>query len=1049
MSLFTRRGRVEVSSGDSRLNSSASSVADSADELIEELARMTLAGHYSGKPSNYEISQLLQGRGIARRPREVPGTQPTVDSSRKTTSEPLTSSPSRPSYEKCAPSSTHGERRFSQSTGSDANESESDARALERMYRHLAREYLNDKSNLDSNTKSASRMKRDVNVAACGSASPSPLIGVAPKRKPRRKPDEAAQLRLLEPTRAQLARRVERFERRREREENARKHPKRLRVPAEAVKRGTRLFLLAQTRENHLKEVRERQETQKAVQKRKECTFRPSVSKYAARLAEAGGYYTLEERFKDRAAADEKQLRLRLQRAVELEKECTFQPTLSPGTEEFMSKWRRRRERGGRSRSFRSPEAGEGAKSSRRGRRSPLRHEPFEPGERLYRDGGEHLLRQQVRRQRAAAMDQRRVVGGGLRLSHTDAQKLADRFTAWATSCAANREELRIALERRVRGTPGAVAEQGAVIGRTGGFLRSVSSSSLNSSKSARRVAQLARTGSGSTVPPTAGASAPLLRSSSKIFPSSSAPRRASCDPDIAQTLRAPSNSARSSGPPPASGCAAATASVFHRHMSPSAPTTCPPSVDVLVCKDLLRVRLGALFYKYAVSPTSTAVCLAQVKEQVRRYYPEDSSIVAALASAFVDEQQPITKTDFMAALACYVAQYGIRPWCLPHGSGLNSIAGVGSCPAGAPAGASAATTPTNSVNFSSASEPMDGVASVSTPSWTDTGNSSITQSPREGVRCSAGIPIVERACDGRREPKPIRTHIYSLSLKHDHSPPTPAPAVVAQSNPVKANRRAAATTAICGTAAEKPRGPRYTSRGHAFSKYSLSQETSNTPVRLLHKVGDHVQRSRRAADRGCAASEAAQPHEECTFRPTLTARSVVLSDRDLERRMTAARELQQRRHKLHLLRSALLAEQSGEKRSPSIGQLQRQVKTSNTSASMQTPPLTQSQGDSTAPRSGAPLSSDLSPSIELSSVSSSTPRNYSGGTPLEPLATSWLPNHKCVLEEEGVGKVKLEMEQIVSDVVYKKLPTQTAQAAVKRTPRFPAAHAGVSDVVK
>ncbi|CAJ1993225.1 hypothetical protein conserved [Leishmania donovani] len=1050
MSLFTQRGRVEVSSGDSEPDSIASTVVDSADELIEGLARMALAGHYSGGPRAYETNQLLQGRGMSRRPREVAETGLSMGSSRQVMPTPCAIT-TPPAYQACARSNRQGGAFVSPCTARDMDEAENDARAFEKMYRHLAREYLRGNSSVYhavSEAETAGCVEHD-SVARRGIAGPSLSMKPSPACKPRRKPDEQAQSRLLKPNQAQLARQVEKYERCKRRDEEARRYPKPVRVPAEAVKRGTRLFLEAQARADNVKLAQEAQARQKAAQETKECTFHPSVSAYAARFAAGGAYYPLESRLENQAAHNEKRLRMRLERMVEREKECTFKPTLSPGTEELMSSLRRRRrQRWHHRRSFRTPETGERARSNRSRRASPPRHEPFEPGERLYRDGGERLLRQQVRLQRAAAEEQRHVVGGGLTLSHADAQQLADRFTAWAAARAANREELRIALEQQERETPRAAAKREATAGRGGGALRSRSSSNSKGPTTAPRFAQLARSGSGSAYPAATDASAPLPLKINNDFASPAGSMRAYVENDNLAASRVPSDRACSPWLPSDAVCPA-TATSSPRSLA--APAACP-AANVSVHKELLRIRLGALFYKYAVSPTANAVCLAQVKQQVRCYYPEDSGIAAALASSFADRQQPITKTEFMAALARYVAQYGIQPWCLPHRSDPNAIVAVPYSPSDSSAADSAGAVTSNGLVSSGDSlGAMDGDAPVSTPPW-GRGTGAVSSAPgrRSEIGCSVVAPATAHASEGASDEKPARTHIYTVPVQADCSPPTSAPATVTPSCAAKASVANTAATLRREASAGKSREPRCGSlQSRVASKDTPPTKIPTAAADFVRGYEDHVQRRRRAVDRARAASEAGQKKasEECTFRPTLTPRSVVLSEMNMEKRMAYARELQLRRPDLYSLSSSVLGARSDDDGLPRAAPSQRDARACDALASTQTPPPTPSTKHPSVSLSSTSPQLDFSPSFELSSPSCSTPRHDSGNVSSKPAATPSPSHEEQFPGEAGTRRAVAKLEQLLSDVAGKERSTQPAQEGARAPPPYPPVHAGVSSV--
>ncbi|KAG5467548.1 hypothetical protein CUR178_01192 [Leishmania enriettii] len=1037
MSLFTHCERVEVSSGDGELDSIASSVDGTADAFIEELARMALAGHYGGAPSAYETSQLLQSRGMARRPREATHTRLSVGSLLQPTSSSGAGSSTPPFYQARARSSTLSGSASSQVVHGDVDEAESDARALEKMYRRLARQYQGERHGVDcaaSATKPAGSRTCGYSVIKADRTFSVLTNAVAPARMTRRKLDERIRSRLSVPSESQLARRVEKYERRKEREEEARKQPKRVRVSAEAVNRGTRLFLEAQERANNMKRIQERQARLKAAQEERECTFHPSVSKYAAQLAAGETYRSLESRLENQAACDEKRLRLRFKRALELEKECTFKPTLSPGTEELMPILRRRRQRRHLRRSLRTP-GRERSRCSRRGCISSAEHEPFEAGERLYRDGGERLLRQQVRLQRATAKEQPHVVGGGLRLSHADAQHLADRFTAWAAARAANREELRVALEQQMCDTGHAAAKREASTRPAYGLLLRGSSSNLDGSTSAPRLAKLAGSVWGGSEPAAAGAMVPPPVCTGHFYAPPNGSSRGGDAASYPEASRGPSNTARAARSPPHADFVARPANALRSRKSPSAPATSSAGA-LAVHKELLRIHLGALFYKYAVFPTASAVCLAQVKQQVRCYYPEDSSIVAALASAFENEQQLITKTDFMAALARYVAQYGVQPWCLPHRSVPNAIANA---PYGSKTSSDTSTAAAvawnDLVSSSDASEMMNDNAVVTAPSWTGTRTSSGVQGCPIEADCLLATPTPSRTSEGASDEKPLRTHIYSFPPYPGDSQPTPAPAAVTPSRGQRARMETAPTAASRCAAADKSKETACDEcPSRALSKHTRQGKTPAMTAELVRGYEDYVQRQRRAIDRARAASDAGQSKEGevCTFRPTLTPRSVMLSEKNLEKRMAYARELHRRQYNLHLLHTAVLAEQSGKGSSPGAAGSQGGAEACGTLASTQTPPPTPSTKHSSVSPSGTSPLSRVSPSLEVSSLSCSTPRHESGSALSKPTAPLSPPHQQHVAGDAGMARAVAVLEQLLNDVAAKECSTQAAQSVVR-----------------
>ncbi|KAK7200840.1 hypothetical protein NESM_000142500 [Novymonas esmeraldas] len=977
MSLFTSRGRIAVS--DSELDSVASSsTADSADALVEELARMSLAGHYGGEPHVYETSQLLRGRGLARRLREPTPARPS------TTAPPRRAPSLGRGTSARSPALTAARAGASRRPALEVEEADREARALEKMYRHLAREYLRGPPTLGpgrgaTNTSAAAGAggaDRETEASTQGSASASPSVAV-PTRKPRRKPDELARSRILTPSKVQLERRVEKYERRKEREEEARKQVRRVRVPAEAVKRGTRLFLEARERANNVREMQETQARLAAAEETKECTFRPSLSKYAVRLAESGPYTPPELRLGNHAMLDESRQRLRLERAVELEKECTFHPTLSPRTEELVATLRRRR-----------PSSSSGASQPSRGRRAsvpPPAREPFEPGERLYRDGGERLLRRQVRLQRETARDHRHVVGGALRLTRADAAQLADRFAAWAATRDVHREELRAAVEREEREalpwrrpTP-CVSDP---VSRHGSDLRSGDAPRPSTAAPPSQPQVNAAALSASRPPCDGGGVARVTGSrsvSSQRAASSRSPSRSG----------AGSSSGGGTAAAAAAACAAAAtvSSYVSPSLSPSASVSSPPLpsrhaatpvMDASVHKELLRIRLGALFYKYAVSPTSATVCLAQVRHQVRRYYPEDAGVDVALAACVADEQQQITKTGFMAALARYVATHGIQPWSLPHQHGATTAAVAPHCCS------------TSSTETAAASHDVvhSGTASANSPARSLSSSDSLgsgrhrSVGVRHGTAAAVCTPAAARTSSAAAEERSARTHIYTAQEREAGGVAAAAePAVVVAAAAAAASQGRAASTRGGG------RAQRVAKRtGTAVRPSAPAESPGGAAAAAAVRVrgyDHHVQRQRRATGGAQSAAHAvqgaAEDEEECTFRPALNPRSVVLSDRDLARRIAYAQELQVRRHELDVLRVAVLAKEAG----PSLrGSTQTQP------PPPPPPPTPPGKRHSASLSGGTSPPSGLSPSIELSSLSCTTPLHGSGSASSRPTAS-------------------------------------------------------------
>lgn len=703
MSLYTRRGRVDVSTSDSEINSIASSGDQSPDEVVEELARMALAGHYFGSPKVYETNEMLRGHGLARRPHayDTAALSPSTVASTTPISSAAAAGPSPPLSPRREPRSGATSRASRQRTRStqqrqqqqlpfssrgtaarmaNANSLEADktadvSRALARMYRHIAREYAAEIKKVEEEEEKEGGAGRDGRGGADGNASGvdgsddgAAAGGDRPKKSKsqRRKPDELARARLLAVSKVQELRKVEKYHKIKDREEEARKNPKpRPRVPQKAVILGRRLYLEAQEKRKNVKEMQDEQEKQRKAEERKACTFHPSISRYADRLAAAGAYYTLEDRLEDQAVHDEELQRLRVERAVALEKECTFHPTLSLGTQELIAKQRRRRSsrRRSRRRSWSS--------SSRRRRSSTASapsHEPFEPGERLYREGAERLLRQQIRQRRAAARQQHHVVGGQLRLTAEEVRDLASRFEAWAASREQRQAQLRDEVDRLAR-------EGSSVAGAAAGPTR-----------------VLSRSPSGRTASTARPKNSPFSSRDDGYADSHEKEEEKEEGKENNEIHGESLACTLSQSPPIRSGClsfsvsrtSAAQQANHHHQYSRNRADFCTTNheeddiseraqLDPTTRKQQLRIRLGALFYKYAVSPIATTVSVAEVKQQTQCYYSEDSGVAAALAESFDDEDQRLSKHEFMAALARYVAHHGPQPWCLPAQSSNRS----------------------------------------------------------------------------------------------------------------------------------------------------------------------------------------------------------------------------------------------------------------------------------------------------------------------------------------------------------------------------------------
>ncbi|KPA86496.1 hypothetical protein ABB37_00644 [Leptomonas pyrrhocoris] len=963
MSLYTRRDRVDVSTSDSEINSVASSGVQSPDEVVEELARMALAGHYCGNPMTYETNQMLRGHGLARRPgaSEITAAGPSPPLTAKQPPRGGTTAALHSLSSHVSPQRTpFYPRRLTPRAGTmtptvEPEMADDVSRALGRMYRHLAREYA---AEMQKEAADATAAAASTGGGGAGKNDSDDEVAAAdPPKKPkqRQKSTSPALTRLLAKSKVQELRQTEKYHKIKDRAEEARKHPKRIHVSQKAVELGRRLYLGAQEQRRILKEMQDEQEKKAATEERKACTFQPSISRYAERLASSGAYCTLEDRLEDQAVYDEERQRLRFERAVESEKECTFRPALSVGTEQLIARQRRRhsqRRRKSRSRS---------RSRSHRGRNSSARtlpsHEPFDPGERLYRDGAERLLRQQIRLRRAAAKQQRHVVGGQLRLSAEKADDLAHRFDTWAVSREQRQAQLRDAVERETRdGSHAASRRTGEeAAGATRGLNRSPSAKSASTArpKSSPFVSRGDQEGEGE------GDSHSTTRTSLRAppLPSDSlapAASRASAHGVNGHNNRA-APEATAIGVVPLRFFATAGSTKPHSGADSSTQgdsSTEALSLDPAARKAQLRIRLGALFYKYAVAPTSSTVSLAEVKHQVSCYYPEDWGVAAALSSSFDDEQQRLPKNEFMAALARYIAQNGPQPWCMPqqrrrdggnghpHGSPTPT-----SDKSYAPAATAAAArgdflerlnAPTSSLGSSAKEEQTSAAAAAATRLQAAIGSagsshvdvpSSRSATPTDSVR-QAGVGILPRNGGQGREGslsaevapasslavdhKPLRTHIYHRSRGIAGSSGSPAPGRQATETPVEVT---------------PTNGPNVDSTGGLTAPHSASADTATRPkeqrsaprtaspekgpaAQLVQGYQGHVQRHRRSMTgikSGVESAGSGERDENCTFQPTLNRRSVELSSVNLEKRLLYARELQLRRQQLQMLRASVL----------------------------------------------------------------------------------------------------------------------------------------------
>lgn len=1020
---------------------------------------MALAGRYHGSPKAYETNEMLRGHGMARRPRPSEDVAPSSSAAPSVgPSPPL--SPRKANVAGRSSSSlasTRGALRRApavvQSTmhrteGVDTADDVS--RALQRMYRRLAREYA---------TEIQQETAKLASKAGPGDGGGPPSAGGDPpkKVKARRGIDEATLARLLTRNKVQEQRQAEKYHKVKERAEEARKHPKRIRVPEKAVVLGRRLHLEAAENHRVVKEKQEELAQQRAAEERAACTFHPTISPYAERLAAREGHYTLEERLEDQPLRDEELQRLRFERAVEEEKACTFQPTLSIGTQEFIAQQRRRRSRTRTS-------------SSRHRRRSA--HEPFEPGERLYRDGAERLLRQQIRQQRAVARQQRHVVGGRLRLSAEEAQDVVGRFAAWAAACAERQAVLQEETDRQAHTRSPAAAAAHAMLLHRSPSSRTASTARPNGSPFPSRLDE-------------------THEAEERTVTSAQTPTLHSNALSLSQSHRPPTH--RGNPTWPSAGAvvslhtnSTASGSVFSRggadngdesERESTLATWSDAAVGAAARKEQLRIRLGALFFKYAVSPTANTVSPHEVRQQVQLYYPEDGGIAAALEAAFSDADQRVSKVDFMAALARYVAQNGPQSWCMPQRLHVQT-AHFNHTSASSTAGSAASVrgtflerldAPTSSGASSSAKgveaehkgAPPSPHACVRSAAMSSSGGAASSNrtpaSPAQhigragtsegvseaGMRAFATSlavpPSFSASGDGRDDAKPLRTHIYTRTGG--------GPAMLPAGHAVERRRMEPEGGLGAGDAEKAIREGHATTSSYAQRpflvpealKVMLQRQQQPQPPRrrssratsleqvpaaeLVHGYEGHVERHRRSAHQSksphdavdAADVEQRRGAEACTFKPTLNPRSVALSDVNLERRTLYARELQQRRHELQALREAVLQAASKATTNAAVsppssrhdGEVTEKAGAvkdgadSSLPAELQTPPSSRRRGlHAHSPGGASPAGAGQSPSIDVSSLSSATAQvNQSGGAPVPVLPEQQPPSESLKLQ--------------------------------------------------
>ncbi|EKF31786.1 hypothetical protein MOQ_004375 [Trypanosoma cruzi marinkellei] len=89
---------------------------------------------------------------------------------------------------------------------------------------------------------------------------------------------------------------------------------------------------------------------------------------------------------------------------------------------------------------------------------------------------------------------------------------------------------------------------------------------------------------------------------------------------------------------------------------------------------EIRQIRCRALFRKYASSENSVSLQLQEVKRQVRELFPEDSGIVAALASNFSGKEE-ISMPAFVECLVRFEQLHGPQRWGNPRWDHVTSVA--------------------------------------------------------------------------------------------------------------------------------------------------------------------------------------------------------------------------------------------------------------------------------------------------------------------------------------------------------------------------------------
>lgn len=422
--------------------------------------------------------------------------------------------------------------------------------------------------------------------------------------------------RLCKPNASMKAKAQEKYEDRALREQMEKVKP--VRVSEAATRAGQRLHLQAKAQHKEQEKVREAQR-ERDKEAEEQFTFQPTITPLAHQLA-TQGYRTVEDRAEDYKLQKEEQERRRIELQVAEMHKHPFRPTLSKGTRAIVEERRSASRSRDRSRS-----------GGRRGNRSRSRPLDDDAGERLYRDGGERLLRQQLRRRLVDLDAGRNVIGHNVKLTRGRQCEVNERLDAWQRTREGNVASLREDAER---------------LAREGQLPRS-------SVPSAEVAAAVERLVPGSSQP--AARPRPVNRASSQPARTASknSVKRAAKEPTAATRQEtdgvSPVPSASPVVPLPAVRC------------DPFARFTAKQKA---VYDELRAIRFGALFYKYTAGSATDVVALAKIQRMIDVMYPEDAGVLEAIESSMGDNPKiSVAKDGFIAALMAYERQHGPQPW--------------------------------------------------------------------------------------------------------------------------------------------------------------------------------------------------------------------------------------------------------------------------------------------------------------------------------------------------------------------------------------------------